>query len=442
MRLHMRHSVKRRSLLGALGKVGALACAAPLGMLGTLGTLRSVAAPAVHTGRIELTLWTMQLAPFHNDYVQGLLSRFEASLPRVRVKWVDVAWAEMERKVLASLAAGTAADVVNLNPQFCARLAELGALEDPRQHLSEEDIAAFLPAAWRANQFAGAPFALPWYLSTTVNLVRQDLLERAGVQAPRGFEELSAAAKALRTRTDRYAWFAPMDGSLALETLAAMNGPLLTPDGCRPTFTGEAGRKAFELLRTMYRERWVPPSVLTEGHRGAVQQFLAGEVAMMPTGMQFISQVYRTNPTLRGHLGVTPQWLQEGCRPNIAVMNLAVPRASKHPYQAMRLAQFIANSENQLALVRRVPLLPSTRASYEDSWFTAPSGDALVDAARKISIEQVFQGDVQVPPLRHYSKLRSSFVRQLQLSMTGRLEVQQALQEISRVWVPLLGCKT
>jgi putative chitobiose transport system substrate-binding protein len=122
-------------------------------------------------------------------------------------------------------------------------------------------------------------------------------------------------------------------------------------------------------------------------------------------------------------------------------MNLAVPRSSKDPHEAMRLAQFIVNSENQLELVRRVPLLPSTRASYRDPWFTAPSGDALVDAARTISVRQVFDGDVQVPPMRHYSKLRSSFVRQLQLSMTGRLSAQQALDEIARVWVPLLGCR-
>lgn len=424
--------MKRRAVLSALSKGSASVFAASIGGL---------AAPSVGASRIDLTLWTMQLAPFHNDYVQGLLSRFESQRPGVRVKWVDVAWAEMERKALASLAAGTAPDVMNLNPQFSARLAELGALEDPRRHLSGEEIANFLPAAWRANRLSGVPFALPWYLSTTVNLVRLDLLKQAGVDTPGTFDDLPAAARALRRRTERYAWFAPMDGSLALETLAAMNGPLLTADGCRPAFIDDGGRQAFEFLRTLYRERWMPPTVLTEGHRGAVQQFLAGEVAMMPTGMQFISQVHRTNPALHQHLGVTPQWLRAGWRPNIAVMNLAVPRSSRHPHEAMRLAQFIANSENQLELVRRVPLLPSTRESYQDPWFTAPSGDALVDAARAISVRQVFDGDVQVPPMRHYSKLRSSFVRQLQLSMTGRIAAKQALDEIARVWVPLLGCR-
>ncbi|MFM8737997.1 MAG: ABC transporter substrate-binding protein [Betaproteobacteria bacterium] len=401
----------------------------------------TVAAPSVGRASASLTLWTMQLSPFHDEYVKGVLNRFEALHPGVRLKWVDVAWAEMERKVLASLAAGTAPDVVNLNPQFSARLAELGALEDPRQHLLPAEISAFLPAAWQANQLGGVPFALPWYLSTTVQLVRQDLLARAGVQAPSSFEELPAVAQALRQHTQRYAWFAPMDGSLALETLVSMTGTLLSPDGCRPAFESPEGVQAFNFLHRLYRERWMPPTVLTEGHRGAVQQFLAGEVAMMPTGMQFISQVQRTNPQLHPQLRVMPQWLRAGTPPNLAVMNLAVPRASPQPALAMRLAQFLANTENQLALVRRVPVLPSTRDSYEDADFTRPSGDPLLDEARRISTQQVFEGAVQVPPLRHYGKLRASFVRQLQLAMTGRSSAQQAVAEISRVWVPLLGCR-
>lgn len=401
----------------------------------------TVAAPSVGRASASLTLWTMQLSPFHDDYVKGVLNRFEALHPGVRLKWVDVAWAEMERKVLASLAAGTAPDVVNLNPQFSARLAELGALEDPRQHLLPAEISAFLPAAWQANQLGGVPFALPWYLSTTVQLVRQDLLARAGVQAPSSFEELPAVAQALRQHTQRYAWFAPMDGSLALETLVSMTGTLLSPDGCRPAFESLEGVQAFNFLHRLYRERWMPPTVLTEGHRGAVQQFLAGEVAMMPTGMQFISQVQRTNPQLHPQLRVMPQWLRAGTPPNLAVMNLAVPRASPHPALAMRLAQFLANTENQLALVRRVPVLPSTRDSYEDADFARPSGDPLLDEARRISTQQVFEGAVQVPPLRHYGKLRASFVRQLQLAMTGRSSAQRAVAEISRVWVPLLGCR-
>lgn len=397
--------------------------------------------PSVKTGPVELSLWTMQLAPFHSEYVLAMLGRFESLNPGTRVKWVDVSWAEMERKVLASLAAGAPPDVVNLNPQFSARLAELGALEDPRAHLRPDEWAGFLPAAWQANHLGGRPFALPWYLSTTVNLVRLDLLRKAGVDPPSNFDDLRQAAHAVRERVDCYAWWAPMDGSLALESLAAMIGPLISADGCRPAFDSEDGQRAFAFQRDLYQQRWTPPAVLTEGHRGAVQQFLAGQVAIVPTGMQFIAQLKHSNPGLHQRLGVTPQLVSGGSKPNIAAMNLAVLRASGHPERAMRLAQFICSAENQLELTRRVPVLPSTRQSYDDPWMSRSTEDPLLDGARLISIRQLHDGKVLVPPLRHYPKLRASFVRQLQLAMTGRISPQQAIDAIARVWVPLLGCK-
>jgi putative chitobiose transport system substrate-binding protein len=122
-------------------------------------------------------------------------------------------------------------------------------------------------------------------------------------------------------------------------------------------------------------------------------------------------------------------------------MNLAVPTASTQPALAFAFAQFVTNADNQLALVRRVPLLPSTRASYDDALFQQASGDALLDQARTISVRQVFEGAVLVPPLRHYNKLRSSFVRQLQSAMVGRSSAQGAVQEVCRLWAPLLGCR-
>jgi putative chitobiose transport system substrate-binding protein len=235
-----------------------------------------------------------------------------------------------------------------------------------------------------------------------------------------------------------------MDGAASLETLVAMLGTLLTADGCQGAFDSPAGVAAFAYFRDLYASKAMPPTVLTEGHRSAVAQFLAGQVAMVSTGMQFIGQVKKNNPQLYAQVGVAPQvtgFRGSSSKPNIAAMNLAVPTSSRHPELAFAFAAFVTNAENQLELVRRVPLLPSSRASYEDSLFTQPSGDALLDQARAISMRQVFEGQVQVPPLRHYNKLRSSFVRQLQSAMVGRSSAMEAVQEVCRLWAPLLGCR-
>jgi putative chitobiose transport system substrate-binding protein len=127
----------------------------------------------------------MQLSPHHDAYVRSLLAAFEALHPGVRVRWVDVPWAEMERKALTAIAAGTAPDVVNLNPQFSAKLAELGALHEPERFLRSEQVAAYLPSTWAANRLGARTFALPWYVTSNITLCNRTLLESSGVPPPR-----------------------------------------------------------------------------------------------------------------------------------------------------------------------------------------------------------------------------------------------------------------
>jgi putative chitobiose transport system substrate-binding protein len=87
-----------------------------------------------------------------------------------------------------------------------------------------------------------------------------------------------------------------------------------------------------------------------------------------------------------------------------------------------------------------VPVLPSTRAGYQDPLFTQASGDALMDRARALSAQQVAVGEVLVPPVRRYSQLRSSFTRNLQATMLGRQDSASALLDISNTWRALLAC--
>ncbi|KQW44862.1 MULTISPECIES: sugar ABC transporter substrate-binding protein [unclassified Roseateles] len=389
----------------------------------------------------SLEFWTMQLSPQLDGYMQGLIARYEAAHPGTRVKWVDLPWAEMERKVLTAIAAGQAPDVVNLNPQFAAKLAEFGALAEPEQYLTPDQVASYLPAAWAGNRLAGKTFALPWYVTVNLTLHRPSLLRDAGVTAvPRSHAELLAAAPRLAAK-GRHAYFPALDGSHPLETLVAMGAPLLDARGC-PGFNNADGAAAFGFYRDLYQQRLVPRNVVTEGHRKAVELFVAGEVAMISTGMQFLNFIKTSNAGLYADIDIAPPLARPGVPPNLAVMNLAVPQASGHKQAAFEFAAFVSNADNQLAFARAVPVLPSARASYADPFLsTTPASRDLTDRARALSAALVQHGQVLVPPMRAYSKLRNSFAIQLQSQMLGKQSLPSALQTVTAQWANLLGCK-
>ncbi|MBH9552617.1 ABC transporter substrate-binding protein [Inhella gelatinilytica] len=382
----------------------------------------------------------MQLSPHLDSYVRGLIERYEAQHPGQRVQWRDLPWSEMERKVLTAIAAGQAPDVVNLNPQFAAKLAEFGALADPEAHLPPAVVQSYLPAAWAGNRLAGKSFALPWYLTTNLTLVHRGLLQKAGVtEVPRSPAELLAVAPKFAAH-GMHAYFPALDGAHPLETLVSFGTPLLDAKGC-PGFVNEKGAAAFDFYRELYQRRYVPRNVVTEGHRKAVELFVAGELAMVSTGMQFLRFIKTSNAALYEQIDLAPPLAGAGVAPNLALMNLAVPTASRQRAAAFEFAAFVSNAENQLRFAQTVPVLPSTRASYDDPFLsTTPASTELSDRARALSAATALRGAVLVPPMRAYSKLRNAYTLQLQAQMLGRQSPQAALQAAGRQWAALLGC--
>jgi putative chitobiose transport system substrate-binding protein len=395
---------------------------------------------------IEIRFWTMQLSPFHDGYIRRVIADFEREQPSIRVHWVDVPWAEMEKKTLTAVAAATpkrpAPDVVNLNPQFASKLAEFGALADPAEYLSSDQISRYLPAAWAANQLNGRVFALPWYLTTSIVLYNKTLLARAAVTVPATTEALVNAARQIRSRTGSYAYFPAIDGSTPLENLVSMGAPLLSADGCRAGFIDARGERVLRFYQTLYQEGLVPKNVVTEGHRKSVEMFLSGQIAMVTTGMQFLQYIKTSNPRFYRDVGVAAQMGKDESAPNIAAMNVAVMEKSPHKNAAFLFASYLTNAANQVEFAKRVPILPSTTASYDDAFFSTPTDDNLLNAARQISVAQVKSGRVLVPPMRNYNKFRSDYARNLQAVMLNRKSVTEALADTDRVWTQLLDCRS
>ncbi|MBE9015724.1 extracellular solute-binding protein, partial [Chroococcidiopsidales cyanobacterium LEGE 13417] len=77
-------------------------------------------APQSNSNSQEIEFWTMQLQPEFTDFFNQKIQTFEKENPGMKVNWVDVPWSAMESKVLTSVAAKTAPDVVNLNPDFAS----------------------------------------------------------------------------------------------------------------------------------------------------------------------------------------------------------------------------------------------------------------------------------------------------------------------------------
>ena len=85
----------------------------------------------------EVVFWTLQMNDFV-PYMNKVIGEFEKENPDIKIKWVDVPFSEGEKRTLASVLSDNSPDLINLNPDFSALLAERGALYEIDNQYTEQ----------------------------------------------------------------------------------------------------------------------------------------------------------------------------------------------------------------------------------------------------------------------------------------------------------------
>ncbi|PZO44953.1 MAG: ABC transporter substrate-binding protein [Pseudanabaena frigida] len=408
-----------------------------LSTLFLLGACGAQTTQTTASGKSKIVFWTMQLKPQFDKYMADLIAAFVKENPTTEVEWVDIPWGEMETKILSSVAARTAPDVVNLNPQFASKLAEKKALVDLGSVISESDKASYFPNIWKANQLDNITFGLPWYVATDITIYNRSLFEKAGLdpaKPPTTFEELAKVSEQIKSKTGKYAFLLTMDGGQVLEAMVQMGMQLLDDSG-KAAFNNAIGISAFEYWVNLFDKQLIPREILTEGHRKAVELYQAGELAILLTGPQFLQTVAQNAPETAKVTDIGAQITGSTGKKSAAVMNVAVPNTSINQALAIKFALYLTNAENQLAFTKVENLLPSTVKSSSDRYFTEAAKDApLLDRARVISASQLPQSEVLIPPARDIEKLRKIIYEELQLAMLKEKPSDKAISSAAERW--------
>ena len=423
--------------------LGLLAAAALTGVLTACAPSRRQA-----TDRIPIQFWTLDLAPKFNDYLNGVIARWEQQNPGYDVVWTDVPWGSVERKLLAAVFARTAPDVVNLNPLFAANLASKGGLQPLAPLLPQGAAETYLPLIWQAGQSAAPDgqlqqFAIPWYLTARITLANSQLLSQAGYDAPPcTWAEVPAYAEAVKRRTGRYALFVtvvPEDSAELLESLVQM-GVTLLDQRQRAAFNTPAGRRAFAFWSDLYRRGLLPREVVSQGYRRAIELYQSGELAQVGSGAEFLRSIQTNAPQVAAATRPYPPLTGANGAANVAVMTLAIPRQSKVAGPATRFALFLTDANNQARFAEQARVLPSStgalRQVEEALADEQPSTQAeqLVRQARLLSAQTLSSARVLVPASPGVKRLQAIVYTQLQRAMLGQISSDAALAEAERQW--------
>ncbi|MBV8884933.1 MAG: sugar ABC transporter substrate-binding protein [Chroococcidiopsidaceae cyanobacterium CP_BM_RX_35] len=390
------------------------------------------------SGSTEVELWTMQLQPQFTNYFQQLIATFEAENPGVKVRWVDVPWTAMQSKILTSISAKTAPDVVNLNPDFASQLAGRNAWLNLDDKVPANVRSTYLPNIWKASTLNGKSFGIPWYLTTQLTIYNTKLLNQAGLSHPPAtYAELAAIAQQIKQKTGKYAFFitlVPEDSAEVLESFVQMGVNLIDERGLA-AFNTPQGKAAFQYWVNLYKNGLLPQEVLTQGHRHGIELYQAGETVLLATGSEAINTIAKNAPEIAKVSAIAPQLTGETGRKSVAVMDLVIPHNSDRSDAAVQFALFVTNSQNQLAFAKAANVLPSTTQALTNSYFQpSPKADTLADKARIISASQLKQAEVLIPTIKDLNLLQKAIYENLQAAMLSEKTVDQAITDAAQEW--------
>ena len=392
--------------------------------------------PAAAAPEVTLEFWTISLQPFFTDYVHGMVAAYERGHPGVKIRWVDVQFAAIEQKLLASLAGRVAPDVVNLNTEMAIRMAEQGVLVDMDTAVPAAERRRYFDGLWASARLRGRTYGIPWYVAPNVLAYNADLYKKAGLNPldpPATEDELIAHARTIKDKTKVYGFMPNVDGIRLLHRFQENALPILSPDGKRAVFNSAAHVAYLQKYVQLLKQDYFPEDTLRRGFLGATERYSAGQLGILITGPQFLLRVKQDNPDVYAQTFVAPYPKGKGNVVHLATMTVAVPKASKHAKEAVEFGLYVTNDENQLQFSKQVVILPSTRGAAANPFFKQGGSSAEERARRIAAAELPFSRDLTVV-VPQQTDLYKVFREAIESAFYGQRTAKEALDWAVTQW--------
>lgn len=347
-----------------------------------------------------------------------LIPQFEASHPGIHIKYVDIPYDSLFRKLVTSAAGGTLPDLVRADLGWVPQLADLGvlvALSDEMDDFKTLADATY-PGSLATNLYNGKYYGLPLDTNTRVLVTSQAALDAADLDSPpKTFDELKAMAASLKNTDMKIfadgglgswnilPWIWSGGGDIANADLSRSSGYLDSPKSVA----------AVQMLVDFYNAGQIPNLII--GNQGATS-----------TSDGLPSSKYANildGPWMNGiwnaqYPDFTPIYAPVPAGPggSISVVggeDIVLTSASSNHEAAIEFIRFTQSKSFQMEMVKtgQMTVIPSFAADqmkiapYYDTFSnqleTAKSRLAIpaaskVDSILSEALTQAFQGDVSV----------------------------------------------
>ncbi|MEQ1834762.1 MAG: sugar ABC transporter substrate-binding protein [Candidatus Eisenbacteria bacterium] len=306
------------------------------------------------------------------DAVRPIEQRYEALHKDINVKLVVMPWEGLRDSLAAALAAGNPPDLCQMHSTDLPPFLSGSSLSD-----WSAGVADLRPAlrGWPMVMVGDAIYGLPWLLRTQVLYWNRDLFFRAKLGPARGpqtWDELRQAATAIqRLRDGVHGYGLAVTDSGAtfravLPYLLSNGGSLMTEEFDSSRVDSPENLQALEFVQSLR------PSTLLASDDSLAREFEAGRLGLLLAGSELGVRLQRSGRGPRYGVELVPRPAPErGARTALAAGEVLVSFTnSHHKEDALRLARFLVQDDNALALATLIQFMqPASVTADTAAWY-------------------------------------------------------------------------
>lgn len=381
-----------------------------------------------NTSKSEVIFWTLQMNDF-SDYMQNVIKEFETQNPDIKIKWIDVPFSEGEKRTLASVLSDNPPDLINLNPDFSATLAQKGTLyEIPTNTVSE-----FNDEIIDSLKYNNKLYSIPWYATSAITIYNKDLIEKSGIKIPQTYEELKLSAPIVREKTNAYIFLPNItenDTMLKILNKYGINS--------YKNINSEKSKEVFELFKEMYEQNLIPKESITQTHREALEKYMSGNIVLFQAGANFLNMIKENAPSTYAVTDVAPQLTGELGQYDFSLMNFVIPLRAKHKNEALKFALFLTNEQNQLELAKLTNVISTNKKALQNDFYTKYDEKDLMSKARVISAKQLNKIKPAMKSERNQKDINNIINTSVQEILLNKNQTDVILEKVSKDWQELI----
>lgn len=394
-----------------------------------MGVFAFVAPTRQKTDDNEVVFWTLQMSDF-SDYMNKVITNFEKENPDIKIKWIDVPFSEGEKRTLASVLSNNPPDLINLNPDFAALLAQRGALFE----IEEKYTSQFNKSIINSLKTDGKLYSLPWYATSAITIYNKDLLKKANVNLPATYEDISKIAPIIKDKTNKYVMLPNITENDTMVKILNKYGI-----NSAKNINSEKSQEVFNMFKNLYEKDLIPKESITQTHREALEKYMAENIVFFQAGANFLTMIKENAPSTYQNTDVAPQITGDLGQNDFSLMNFVIPSRAKHKQEALKFALYLTNKENQLELAKLTNVIAVNKETLKDNFYKEYEENDLMSKARVISANQLYNIDPPMKPQRNQKEINTLINTAVQEILINKNTTKNILDDVSIKYKKLIA---